>query len=83
MAEAKSAILTFHCGRGGECNFNISLWRRVIFQYFTGLVKDVAGELESKYKIKTKVVVVDFTEAQTVYDKVLDGIKVGWSFRAS
>jgi len=38
-------------------------------------LQDVAGELESKYKIKTKVVVVDFTESQTVYDKVLDGIK--------
>jgi 17beta-estradiol 17-dehydrogenase / very-long-chain 3-oxoacyl-CoA reductase len=38
-------------------------------------LQDVAKELEEKYKVKTRVIAVDFTEADSVYDKISQGIQ--------
>ncbi|XP_023323937.1 very-long-chain 3-oxoacyl-CoA reductase [Eurytemora carolleeae] len=38
-------------------------------------LQDVAGELEEKYKIKTVVIAVDFTEPELVYNNISEGIK--------
>eukprot|EP00088_Acartia_fossae_P030797 TRINITY_DN3178_c0_g1_i1.p1 TRINITY_DN3178_c0_g1~~TRINITY_DN3178_c0_g1_i1.p1 ORF type:complete len:306 (+),score=66.73 TRINITY_DN3178_c0_g1_i1:34-951(+) len=38
-------------------------------------LQDVAKELEEKYKVKTHVIAVDFTEPDSVFDKISNGIK--------
>ena len=43
--------------------------------------QDVAGELEKKYKIKTVVIAVDFTEPELVYNNISEGIKVNLLFK--
>ena len=39
----------------------------------------MASELEEKYKIKTRVVAVDFNNADLVQQKIADGIKVSFN----
>ena len=36
----------------------------------------MAKELEEKYKIETRVIAVDFTEPDSVHNKISEGIKV-------
>lgn len=38
-------------------------------------LQDVAAEVEEKYKVKTRVIAVDFTDADLVFDKINEGIK--------
>lgn len=38
-------------------------------------LQDVAAEIEEKYKVKTRVIAVDFNDADTVFDKISEGIK--------
>jgi short-subunit dehydrogenase len=36
----------------------------------------VASEIESKYKVKTKIITLDFTKAEEVFDTMSAGIQV-------
>jgi len=38
-------------------------------------LQDVAKELEEKYKVSTRVIAVDFTEPDSVFNKISEGIK--------
>ena len=38
-------------------------------------LQTVAAEIEKKYKVKTRVIVVDFNDSETVFEKISDGTK--------
>jgi len=38
-------------------------------------LQTVAAEIEKKYKVKTRVIVVDFNDAETVFEKISEGTK--------
>jgi len=38
-------------------------------------LQEVASEIENKYKVKTRVIAVDFTEPDTVHQKISEGIQ--------
>ena len=44
------------------------------------IVEDVAKELEEKFKIETRVIAVDFTEPDSVHNKISEGIKVIFNY---
>ena len=62
--------------KGREVSLLCSYQSTCLFLSSASFVKECAAELETKYKIKTMVVVVDFTEPGAVYDKMVQGIKV-------
>ena len=40
----------------------------------------MAKDLEEKYKIETRVIAVDFTEPDSVFNKISEGIKVIFNY---
>ena len=56
-----------------------SKWLRKFFELLI-IFEDVAKELEEKYKIETRVIAVDFTEPDSVHNKISEGIKVIYNY---
>ena len=48
----------------------------VLVSRTTSKLQDVAAEIEQKYKVKTKIIAIDFTKDQNVQEKIESETKV-------